>query len=48
MSSLLTSASHVWGGGCSNCCQGDNSTPGGLWYGDGMSLWAEGNEMAGS
>lgn len=45
--SLLTSVSHVWGSGCSKCCQGGNFTPGGLWDGDGMTLWAEGNEMEG-
>lgn len=27
-------------------CQGDIFTPGGLWAGDGMTLWAEGTEMA--
>lgn len=34
---LSTSVWQFWGGGCSNCCQGDNSTLGGLLYSNGMT-----------
>lgn len=34
---VSSSVWHFWKGGCSNCCQGDNSSKGGLLYGNGMT-----------
>lgn len=36
-----------WEEGAVSGYQGDNFTPGGLWDGDGMTIWAGGREVAG-